>query len=151
MVSTGLDKRHGNTDDPLFRQYWEHASALRNWFVVYGLGGIALCLTEAEAVAGVSPLRKSTVTGGFMLTVIAQVLLAFVNKWTHWSAHWGAKSKEYKETHRYKFAMELSNRIWIDFTLDLISLLSALIAIATLVATLATVPQNLIEPHLVGQ
>jgi len=147
MVSPEFGTRHEDTDDAVFRQYWAHASALRNWFVVYGLGGIALLFTQAEAVAGLSPSTKAQVIGGLMLTVIAQVVSAFLNKWTHWSAQWGEKLPTFKDTLRHRFAMGLSRRVWIDFALDLISLLSALFAIAALVSAVAASPQNVVDPN----
>jgi hypothetical protein len=123
--------------ESLFRQYWEYASALRGWFVIYGVGGIALFFTEPAAFERFPTPTKVTIILAFLLTVIAQVILAFTNKWVHWGNYRGAESAAFRETKSYKLARKLSNCVWIDLALDFVSLLSALTAICVLIYALA--------------
>ena len=44
-----------------FEQYWHYASALRNWFVVFGIGGAILFVNKAEVFNDFNVVAKSTI------------------------------------------------------------------------------------------
>lgn len=65
--------------------YRLHATTLRNWFVVYGVGGPALLLGNEKILV---KANAEAVTGVVMLCFIAgaacQVLLSLVDKYADW-------------------------------------------------------------------
>lgn len=138
----GKDPDKGSVVDDLFEQYQKHASDLRNWFVVYGVGGIALFFTETDRFARLPDYTRTRIMGAFLITVAAQVSLAFLNKWIHWCTYRGAEVPAFGQTYRYAFAKWLSNRAIVDFVLDLLSLLAASFAVVMLIHGLDTSAQT---------
>ena len=67
-----------------FDYYMKYSEALRNWIVVYGVGGVVLLHDEGEAI-GQDLIAGIAVP--FFIAVFAQVVTASVNKWDHWTAH----------------------------------------------------------------
>ncbi|MHC4173501.1 MAG: hypothetical protein ACYST5_11240, partial [Planctomycetota bacterium] len=117
-----------NDSKAFFEQYWKHASALRNWFVVYGVGGIAMIFTKPELFNQIENKIKLRIAIFFLVAVFAQILLALLNKWIHWYIYAGAVDEEFRCTKRYEKAASLSERAWIDGVADLTSIVSFLYA-----------------------
>jgi hypothetical protein len=66
--------------------YRHHATTLRNWLIAYGVGGPALFLTNdklRDQLAGSGHLQ--TIGWTFLLGVLMQALMAFIDKYANWS------------------------------------------------------------------
>jgi len=66
-----------------FDYYMKYSESLRNWLIVYGVGGIALLYKEGDTFCKDQVIRIAL---SLILAVFFQVLVAFVNKWDHWLA-----------------------------------------------------------------
>ncbi len=105
-----------------FEQYWRYCSSLRNWFVAYGIGGCVLFVSDkAELFQQMKLERKRIVVIAFLVGVIAQVLLAGLNKCIHWYIYWGKEQKSFCRTWQYKASDWISTQFWIDIVADLIT------------------------------
>lgn len=111
--------------DEYFTQYWQYATNLRNWFIAYGVGGILL-LTRMDAVfnspaaAHVEPGRKVQAIALFIFGLATQVLLTLLNKTAHYYAY--QKYLDTTERRRHRWALQACGAFWIDFTLDILTL-----------------------------
>ena len=110
-----------------FEQYWKHADALRNWFVVYGIGGIALLLTESAYMDKLKNETRHNVIMVFFIAVFMQVLLACINKWIHWYIYTCDQFDNNEDTTK-ESKVSFSLIVAINMIADLISLLSFLCA-----------------------
>jgi hypothetical protein len=111
--------------DSFFEQYWRHCSSLRNWFVAYGVGGSVLLLTDkARIFDQMRYEEKRCIIFSFAVGIIAQIVLAFINKVIHWYVYCGREDAEFAKTWRYEVSVCLSECFWIDITADIISFLA---------------------------
>lgn len=67
-------------DETVFDQYVRHADLLRNWFVGYGIGAVVLFVSGQSVLAQLPKDQIVVVAQWFILGIISQVLLAFINK-----------------------------------------------------------------------
>jgi len=120
-----------------FEQYWRYCSSLRNWFVVYGIGGCILFLSDkARVFQGLTSTKKTIIVIFFLVGVIAQIVLAFFNKGIHWYIYWGKEKVEFQETKRYKVADYLSSVFEIDLAVDIITFVAFVVATVVLIVEL---------------
>jgi hypothetical protein len=99
-----------------FEYYMKYSEALRNWLVVYGVGGMAFLHEEGD---GISRDSLVMIAMPFFVAVLMQVVIAFVNKWDHWLAH-----AEQEAHHRPWQRVPADWLLWINISADLISLLA---------------------------
>jgi hypothetical protein len=104
-----------------FEQYWQYASTLRNWYVVYGVGGIALLFTKVEAFEQVDSDKKIKTIVAFLVAVLAQVVISLFRKWVHWCIYSG-KEHNRVSTWWYSLNIHISRWVWLDISCDIISL-----------------------------
>lgn len=105
-----------------FEQYWRHCSALRNWFVAYGVGGAVLLLTDrAQIFQQIKLGTKQFIVIAFAIGIIVQILLAFTNKIIHWYIYLGKEDPDFALKRRYKASAYLAECFGIDIIADLIS------------------------------
>ena len=107
-----------------FEQYWRHASALRNWFIAYGIGAAIFCVSKADVFAEFPAYTKQIIIFAFLLGVFVQVLLAFWNKIGHWFIYRGEDDPSYRSTKTYKFWDKATEWFWIDISIDIITFCS---------------------------
>lgn len=119
-----------------FEQYWRHASALRNWFIAYGIGGAILFVSKADVFAEFPACTKQIIIIAFLLGVGVQSLLAFWNKVVHWYIYYGEDEPSYKSTNTYKFWDKVSECFWIDILIDMITVCSFVFATCKLIIAL---------------
>ncbi len=119
-----------------FEQYWRYASALRNWFVAYGIGGAILFISKADLFAKFSPGTKKIIVIAFLLGVLVQVLLAFWNKMGHWFIYRGGDDPSYRSRKIYKFWDKATEWFWIDMSVDIVTFFSFLFATYKLITAL---------------
>jgi hypothetical protein len=106
-----------------YKAYEEHSKVLRTWLVAYGIGAPVLFLTaDSEAIQAL-PLSQFRPIGKFFVSgVIAQVLLAAVNKTVMWACYYAERNEDWRERKRFKVAYWISEQFWIDFIVDLATL-----------------------------
>ena len=117
--------------EDFYEVYSEYAQMLRTWFVAYGVGGPLLFLTQpqiAEKIAASG--RARPIVYLFLGGVVAQVLVAFINKWSAWYIYDAAGDAGRQRTWTYRAAESVSTQFWIDTACDLVAI--AAFAVATL-------------------
>ena len=112
-----------------FQNYAEYSKTLRAWLVAYGIGGPVLFVTNEKIAARVStsPFAGQIVTA-FLVGVALQIALALINKWGAWHMYAGAGDPGYQGSWRYKFWHFINAQSWIDFWLDVGTLVAFLFA-----------------------
>ena len=102
-------------------QYFKYADALRNWLIVYGVGGIALLCSEK------TPIDKKKIGGiiiSLIIAVFLQVVIALINKWYNLFAHLGEKDSHIGLHPWYKAVILRYpyGNVWANAAADIISL-----------------------------
>jgi len=109
----------------LFAVYEGFSKDLRTWLVAYGIGGPILFVTHepvwrAIGQSGFARPLALLFLGGVAL----QVILAALNKTIMWAAYYGETEVSFQATRRFRLATWLSRQFWIDFLVDLVSILA---------------------------
>lgn len=105
-----------------FESYAEYNRILRSWFVAFGIGGLALFLPQ-------SPLREALLASGhtrtvaflFLVGVIAQIVVAFLNKYANWYCYFGEDNPAFLNSPLYRFWARIASQFWIDIILDVLT------------------------------
>jgi hypothetical protein len=105
-------------DQTVFEQYAKHSDVLRNWFVAYGIGGVVLFISSHEAFVNIQKSILSEIALWFILGVIAQVALAFVNKVYNFIMY------QREEPARTRFAKNMIAFFVVDFPIDVFTIFS---------------------------
>ncbi len=120
MTVTGT----GSDGDYYYAAYEQYSKLLRTWLVAYGIGAPVLVLTNENVW---TLLRES---GGarfialcFLSGVGLQVFITALNKALMWSSYYAEEHDEYTGTLRYKLTTALRDQFWIDFFIDVASIL----------------------------
>lgn len=107
--------------------YSEYNKTLRSWLVAYGIAVPALFVTSKDAKEFLlQSCNFKFIIITFLLGVLAQVLISFLNKFVSWCAYHrddcklrdGVPCKPY-----FSKVAKLENSIWIDVSLDICTLL----------------------------
>lgn len=119
-----------------FANYAEYSKTLRSWLVAYGIGGPALFLLgkDAPTKLSASPELKAIVTL-FVIGVSLQIGIALINKWAAWHMYCGAYDRQlsirgdpdcnnHHLSRTYAFWRCINRQSWVDFLVDLTTLLS---------------------------
>ena len=128
MPEVGQEAVAGGTSayaKELYAVYEGFSKDLRTWLVAYGIGGPILFVTHdsvwrAIGQSGFAQRLALLFLGGVAL----QVVLAALNKTIMWASYYGETDVSFQETSRYKAAIWLSRQFWIDFLVDLVSILA---------------------------
>ena len=103
---------------------------LRTWFVAFGIGAPVLVLTNEALYEIILSSGKLRLIGKlFLLGVACQIGLAALNKSVVLVQYYGEEYKTFQQSRRHQMADWLSNQIWIDLGLDLLTIV--LFAVAT--------------------
>lgn len=121
-----------------FDSYAEYNRILRSWFVAFGVGGLALFLLE-------SPVRAALLASGqtrvvvilFLVGVIAQIVVAFLNKYANWYCYFGEDNPAFLQSSLYRFWSRIASLFWIDIILDILTVGCFLAAIGILFGVFA--------------
>ncbi len=125
----------GKTEEPqaYYKAYAEYSKTLRTWLVAYGMGAPVLLSARQEVwPALASSGRAKLMIGLFLGGVVAQVVLATVNKASMWVMYYGALQPKYKKRLPHRLAEWFAEYIGIDVGVDIVSM--ALFAWATGIA-----------------
>jgi len=126
-------KKSNALSQSYFESYAEYNRILRSWFVAFGVGGMALFLVQ-------SPVREALLASGqtrtvvilFLVGVIAQIVVAFLNKYANWHCYYGEDNPTYQHSRVYRFWSHISSQFWIDIILDILTVGCFLAAIGML-------------------
>jgi hypothetical protein len=119
----------GAQSDGHFQNYADYSRTLRAWLVAYGVGGPVLFLTNDKLAKSVAKSgHASEIVTFFLIGVGLQILLALINKWSAWHMYRGAGDLSYQKGWRYCFWHKINSWSWIDFWVDLISVLAFVVA-----------------------
>ena len=105
-----------------FNQYWRHSSVLRNWFVAYGIGALALVIYKNGEFFATSNQKRLFVLF-IVLAISLQVILTFLNKLVHWFIYCGKNLKAYQTTKRYRWSDKISECFLIDIAVDVLTII----------------------------
>lgn len=107
-----------------YSAYEQHSAILRTWLVAYGVGAPVLVLTNEKVW---ELLRQSGdsrfIAGCFLLGVVLQVIMAALNKVLMWSSYYAEENDDYAATRRYVLTEVMRGQFWIDFLVDVFSIL----------------------------
>ncbi|SDR10819.1 hypothetical protein [Pseudoxanthomonas sp. CF125] len=137
-----------------FANYAEYSKTFRAWMVAYGIGGPVLFLLNKDAPQAIAASPNvAWIVGLFLTGVVLQILLALLNKWAAWHMYRGALamhldqqgdtecdyhnlSKSYR---RWRF---INKQSWIDYGVDLVSVMAFSIATWLVLSILLTAPKG---------
>ncbi len=111
-----------NGTDTYFDQYWKHNSVLRNWFVAYGIGALALVIYENGSFFENHLDQKSLFVNSIVIGISLQIILTFINKIIHWYVHYGKVQTDFQTTIRYSFSEWLTQQFIIDIIIDALTM-----------------------------
>lgn len=119
-----------DTAADVWAAYQGYSNTLRTWLVAYGVGAPVLFLTNEAIWKRVAASGEArTLAMLFLCGVGLQVLLAALNKTVMWAIYYGELITDFKQTRRYRVAATIAQQFWIDFVIDLGSMV--LFALAT--------------------
>jgi len=115
-------------DDHFDKKYTEYNSVLRTWFVAFGVGvpGALLLNTDTKAIFENEPLASFAVSFLLVGTTL-QIGSTLLNKYVAWCndlilyrKHFGDENTK-PVGKRQKQLASLTERIWIDVTVDILT------------------------------
>lgn len=116
-------RRKPDGDSGFYEPYIQYARTLRAWFVAYGIGvPVLLVSQEFIARAIIKAGTGELITWLFLSGVAAQVLAAFLYKYSMNYLYFDELGNKLEGTLRLKFAIWLSNAIWLEMLFDVISI-----------------------------
>ena len=105
--------------------------------MAYGIGGSILFISDkAKVFQDLTIHTKAKVVIAFLIGVIAQIVLALINKWIHWYIYRGVGAQGFCQKWYYKLAERLSSCFWIDIVADIITFIAFGFATVTLILAL---------------
>lgn len=106
--------------------YSEYNKTLRSWLVAYGIAVPALFVTSKDAKEFLlQSCNFKFIIITFLFGVFAQILISFINKFVSWCAYHRDDCKLRKDVPckpYFSWVAKLENSIWIDVTLDVLTL-----------------------------
>jgi hypothetical protein len=105
--------------------YSFYNSTLRAWFIAFGVGFPALVLSQQHLFNKVAESRWPSLL--LLFGVGLQIVGAILNKYVNWACYWRAQSGDPDDKFKLKHPVlswltDISPRMGIDFTIDLLSL-----------------------------
>lgn len=114
--------------------YEEYNKSLRTWFLTFGIGVIALLVSNESLASKFSQAPSKTVTVLlFLFGCFNQVVIAFINKVCAWCMHNGDIQPSFKNGRIYKNAEKVYSWFWLDVTADVLTIVAFTIAIIMMV------------------
>ena len=108
-------------DETTFQQYVRYADVLRNWFIGYGIGGIVLFVSGQSAFASVPKKELVPIGMWFIVGIVFQVVLAFINKVYNFILYYNSTKRRDSSAIEKK---NLHSFLYVDVPLDVLTLLS---------------------------
>jgi hypothetical protein len=136
MESASMTKA---ADESIFDQYVRHAEVLRNWFIGYGIGGVVLFVGGQSVVKSVPIPEIVPIAVWLILGVSSQVVLAFLNKVYNFVLYYSSTKADQRGVVQNVHRRNLIMFLCIDVPLDLVTLVSFVVATCLLVKLLLTI------------
>ncbi|MGH9455273.1 MAG: hypothetical protein ACRD2O_15035 [Terriglobia bacterium] len=116
-------QRKKNGDSGFYEPYIRYSGTLRSWFVAYGIGVPVLLvsqnlITKAIIKSGTGNLIASL----FLVGVAIQVIATFLYKYSQEYLYHEETGAELEGTTRLAIAKWLSNAVWFEMLLDILSI-----------------------------
>ena len=109
--------------EDLYKVYQSYGNALRTWLVAYGIGGPVLMLTNDSVRARIAASGSSrSIALCFLIGVAVQVAITAANKTIMWAQYFSTIHPPALKMKRYRLAAWLAEQLWIDITLDCVSI-----------------------------
>lgn len=108
-----------------YGNYVEYNKTLRTWLVSFGIGVPAVLMvnpTLLESLKGSG--RAEWVVGLFVIGCAFQIVIAFLNKTIAYHLYCGETAPPFMATWRYRCCETMSEWYWLDFFLDVGSLVA---------------------------
>jgi hypothetical protein len=100
--------------------YEEYNKSLRTWLLSFGIGALALLLSNKELADKFSDAStKSLIVYLFLFGCSTQIAIAFINKICSWCMYTGESNKAFANTRRYACARAVDGWFWLDVLLDI--------------------------------
>ncbi len=119
-----MTNRHRqNGDSGFYEPYIQYSRTLRAWLVAYGIG-LPVLLASQDIIAR-AIIRAGTgkwITWIFLSGVIVQVIATFLYKYSQEYLYHEEIGADLKDTRRLAVAKWLSNTIWFEMAMDVISI-----------------------------
>lgn len=106
-----------------YNKYTEYNQTLRQWFVAFGIGGLAVFLVEDTVREKlVEAFELQSVALLFLAGSAAQIFVTFVNKVANWYKHDETENNIENAGCKYVVSQWLLEQFWIDIVCDLITI-----------------------------
>jgi len=120
-----VTKKPRQDEQGYFDAYAAYSRTLRTWLVAYGIGAPVLFASQqcfGKVIA--KPDVVCPIAFYFLVGVGVQILVAFLYKYTMEFLYWGETDSAFKETRQWQVAYWISEQIWPEILLDLVSIAS---------------------------
>src|SRR5262249_58966856 len=118
--------------------YASFAKTLRTWLVAYGVGGPALIAAQKSVGERLAASGCTTlVVVLFLSGAVLQVVTALVFKCAMWAMYMGEREPGRKSSKSYGRWRKVSDSLWLEMTLDCLSILAFSVATLVLVRAVA--------------
>jgi hypothetical protein len=122
-TQAGKPEEEVDSSAELFKAYEGYSQTLRTWLVAYGVGGPVLLLTNEKLWTLIAKSGCARAIAIALLVGVAlQVVLAALNKAVMWGSYYGEIEVTFRTERRYQVAIWLAKQFWIDFAVDLLSM-----------------------------
>ena len=104
-------------------KYTEYNQTLRQWFVAFGVGGLAVFLVEDSArtqLIDANEIRSVALL--FLAGAASQIFVAFINKIANWYKHNEIENNIEGDGLKYRISHWLLEQFWIDIVCDIITI-----------------------------
>lgn len=103
-----------------FNSYSRFSSSLRGWLVAYGIGAPVLFASQAAFARVLNDTKRATpIIVMFLIGVLIQIGMTLSYKYCMWCLYQGEIKNHYKNKYRCHCANYLSNQTWLEFILDI--------------------------------
>lgn len=119
-----VNQRRQDGDSGFYEPYVQYSRTLRAWLVAYGIGvPVLLASQDIIAKAIIKAGTGKWITWLFLCGVVVQVIATFLYKYSMEYLYHEETGAKLEGTFRLTAAKWLSNTIWFEIVLDLISIL----------------------------
>ena len=129
-------KSSGSEESGFYGAYAGFAKTLRAWLIAYGIGAPVIFLTNQELWTKLANSGKAPCVGILFATgVTLQVLGAILYKTAMWYLYVGETKTDFRKTLRHRTSDWISECYCLEFTFDILSITS--FVLASIIASLA--------------
>ncbi|QQS03375.1 MAG: hypothetical protein IPK50_13785 [Fibrobacterota bacterium] len=115
-----------------YEAYDEYAKTFRSWLIGFGVGISALVIGNKDVIEKLAKddCLKQCLIGGLLCGIFSQVVLALINKYVNWLNY--IAEDESLTGWKKSIPGWIVKQIWIDFLLDVLSIVSFSVATISL-------------------